>query len=234
MDIQNILITIATSGVVSSLATLGIQTFLKQGITHHFNKELALFNAEITLQAEKRKLDFDRKIHDFSIYSTKRHEIYPELYKKVYRIYFDLNGIETSTSFQEGLFSSPDLLVDYLKSQNFSLKESTITKINRIYEKTNGNLEGEGLLILQLLIKHELMMPMPLRVADLLDFHMENLLYISDKVAGMILIITKRFELLTSAVVEINVKEELEVLHVLMEDFRNILREEIAVGDYTK
>ncbi|MGG6362240.1 hypothetical protein ACQ5SI_23925 [Peribacillus frigoritolerans] len=79
MDWQPIVVSILTSSIV----TLTISTFVKGGIGNFYNKKLARFNSDLNLVLEEKKLDFQRKIYDFGLYSTKRHEIYPEIYKKL-------------------------------------------------------------------------------------------------------------------------------------------------------
>jgi hypothetical protein len=78
MDWQSVAVSILTS----SFVTLIISTYVKGGIGNFYNKKLARFNNDLNLVLEEKKLDFQRKIHDFSLYSNKRHEIYPEIYKK--------------------------------------------------------------------------------------------------------------------------------------------------------
>jgi hypothetical protein len=64
MDFQTIATTVITSSVVAGLGILGLQTLLKQGISHQFNKKmqeinhyynkkLASFNEQITISAEQ-------------------------------------------------------------------------------------------------------------------------------------------------------------------------------------
>ncbi|WP_372008335.1 hypothetical protein NBRC13296_21965 [Paenibacillus chitinolyticus] len=47
------------------------------------NKELELFKQEIAILTEKNKALNQKLMHDFSLYRTKKHEIYPEVYKNV-------------------------------------------------------------------------------------------------------------------------------------------------------
>jgi hypothetical protein len=77
MNWESVIISIFTS----SFVTLIISTFIKGGIGHFYNKKLENFKNDLSLAAEERKLDFQRRIHDFSLYSTQRHQVYPEIYK---------------------------------------------------------------------------------------------------------------------------------------------------------
>lgn len=77
MDWNTFLISLLTSSGV----TVIFNFIIKGGISHFYNRKLENFKTDLSLLVEKKKLDFQRKIHDFSLYSNKRHEIYPEIYK---------------------------------------------------------------------------------------------------------------------------------------------------------
>lgn len=76
-------VTFIGSVFTSSGLTLIINTFFKGGINHFYRRKLEKFRADLTVLTEEKKLDFQRKIHDFSLYSNKKHEIYPEIYKNL-------------------------------------------------------------------------------------------------------------------------------------------------------
>ncbi|MEM5598395.1 hypothetical protein AAHB53_22535 [Niallia circulans] len=70
--------------LISIISSSGVALFaVKGGISHFYNRRLESFRNELTLLTEEKKLDFQRKIHDFSLYSNKRHELYPEIYKNL-------------------------------------------------------------------------------------------------------------------------------------------------------
>ncbi len=75
--------TVVISILTSSVVTLIINTFIRGGIKHLYDRKLESYRTDLTLIAEEKKLDFQRKIHDFSLYSNKRHELYPEIYKNL-------------------------------------------------------------------------------------------------------------------------------------------------------
>ena len=72
---------------ISSLSSLtilglGIFTFRKyitSQIEHLFGKKLEDRKHQLSLIMEDTKFDFQRKIHDFTLYATKKHEAYAEL-----------------------------------------------------------------------------------------------------------------------------------------------------------
>jgi hypothetical protein len=72
---------IITSALTSGVVTVMINSFIKGGISHYYNKKLKRFETDLSVMSEEKRLDFQRKLHDFGLYSSKRHEIYPMLYK---------------------------------------------------------------------------------------------------------------------------------------------------------
>ena len=62
----------AISGGIGVLLTLFIGKFLE----HDFNKKLQIYTKDLNL-------NYMRKQQDFTLYTTKRHEIYLKLYKQI-------------------------------------------------------------------------------------------------------------------------------------------------------
>lgn len=70
--------------LASIISSSGVVLYaVKGGISHFYNRRLESYRNELNLLAEEEKLNFQRKIHDFSLYSNKRHELYPEIYKNL-------------------------------------------------------------------------------------------------------------------------------------------------------
>ncbi|PEZ05549.1 hypothetical protein CN326_13880 [Bacillus sp. AFS018417] len=99
----------------SSILTTGVlyflfQTWAKEGLSFVYKKKFEEFKKELEQHAEKQKLDFQRKIHDFGLYSSKRHEIYPELYKQILiaqSYILSLRGLKSVPTFVE--YDSDDI-----------------------------------------------------------------------------------------------------------------------------
>lgn len=72
-----VLSTIASSGILLFI----IRNWLKGNINSHFNKKLENHKHDLQKITEDIKYDYQRKIHDFSLFSNKKHEVYAELYK---------------------------------------------------------------------------------------------------------------------------------------------------------
>lgn len=124
-------LTLGTSIVSSSIITLVINNVIKGGISNYYKKQVEYFKDEIAQLAEKRKLDFERKVFDFSQYSVKRHEIYPLIYKQILiakSYIFSLRGYTKQLTFEE--FNVQDI-ISYLDSKK--IPQGKITEISSLW-----------------------------------------------------------------------------------------------------
>lgn len=58
----------------------GIKYYAKKSVDQQFAKKLEEHKHDLQLIIEQNKFDIQRKMHDFSLYTTKRHEMYSKLY----------------------------------------------------------------------------------------------------------------------------------------------------------
>jgi len=160
------LTTILTSGVVTIL----INVSLKGGVTHFFNKRIAKFKTELEILTEEKRLEFQRKIYDFEIYTNKRHDVYPVIHEKfidcanklifIFRLYnlddtfFDIELVKTMDS------------SDFEKIKN-SISEDSIPQ-ELLHEYRINTIK-------------ELMVESSEKVEETFDFIRSSELYISDK-----------------------------------------------------
>jgi hypothetical protein len=69
---------------LSSLTIVGLgffafRKYIGSQIEHLFGKRLEDHKHQLNMITETAKFDFQRKIHDFTLYTTKKHEAYAEL-----------------------------------------------------------------------------------------------------------------------------------------------------------
>ncbi|TYS87512.1 hypothetical protein [Rossellomorea aquimaris] len=67
--------------IVIAIITFLLKTYFKGFIGQIFKKEIESYKHELNLYTEEQKFDYQRKLHDFNLYRSKRHESYKELYK---------------------------------------------------------------------------------------------------------------------------------------------------------
>lgn len=246
MDFQTVITTVVTSGIVSGLVALGMQTYLKGTINHHFSKRIEAFKEQITVQAEQRKMDFDRKIHDFSLYSTKRHEIYPELFQQLHKLHYDLKLVQDIANNCRPFSNYMDVVEEFEKF-GFSLSDKkNIARLNRIYEVTEefSSIRQEEIAFL-LLAQMTVQLDERLKIAK--DFFLKNTIYFSDEAIGKITFFLEGLYILIHSQIEFYSKIETEFqdtndiseqellanLDKSVEEVKYILRNELSVGDYS-
>ncbi|WP_393960309.1 hypothetical protein [Priestia megaterium] len=241
MDFQTIATTVVTSGIVSSLATLGLQTYLKGRINHHFNEKLASFNEQIMIQAERRKLDLDRKIHDFSLYSKKRHELYPELYRYIYKANHDLRSIQGHVFISTHSFKSPEKILASFENMSILLNQQFIDELNNLYNQLGSNRE-EYIRKVRFFVRDYFLSELSKELNVLEKFYSENLLYFSDTVSDKANLIIHSLYY-ASAIITDEGSSDLfkepkhsnliDELDKYVKEFKGILKEELSVGDYS-
>ncbi|MDI3089996.1 hypothetical protein QJ133_02240 [Priestia megaterium] len=270
MNLQNILnqfvwssvFTHVTSGVAGGLILLLIQTILKKGVAHQFNKkmqeikekhdkaladigheynkQLSEFNAAIAKESDKRQQDFQRKIHDFSLYSTKRHEIYPELFKKLHKLNSQLNNFESKAFLEMHMLQSKAELIIYLKEIGVDLNERFTNQIEKIYAEYDKH---KNLQISFQQFNHVFRLHLTAELAKeynvLNMFYSESLLYLSENVAIRIDKIIYGIAYLISPDMRTDFPRDVDVPALKQEitdkidELKQLLKKELAVGDYS-
>ncbi|MEB2630186.1 hypothetical protein SOP94_17155 [Peribacillus frigoritolerans] len=264
MDFQTIVTTIITSGLVSSAITVGIHTFLKGRINHHFSKKIEEFKEQITIQAENRKADFDRKIHDFSLYSTKKHEIYPDLYSQSYTLWHDLQIFQNILDYLKAIVNpnhfphfdshsaDPDpekdyeVIINLLEQSAFFLDEETKSILMDEIQDFNGLDTNKHVENISKIISEGVLIQLNQKIKDLKHFHMSNLLYIPDDVSVRMYRLTNGFRVYIAYILsnydssyEIEIPDEDTVLSLsdlieILNEVKVLLKQELAIGYYSR
>jgi len=111
--------------VILSLIPIGrfiIQKYSKAKIDNYFNKRLEDHKHELSLVTEAERFNYQRKIQDFSLFTTKKHEHYAELYHlllvadgEIQALYYEPRSVLTFSG-----YIRKDISL-YLKQQKFPL-----------------------------------------------------------------------------------------------------------------
>lgn len=67
-------------GCITGIGFL-IRYLIQKKIDSYFNKKLETHKQELAIITEHAKYDISKKLYDFEAYASKKHEIYPELYR---------------------------------------------------------------------------------------------------------------------------------------------------------
>ncbi|WP_427127934.1 hypothetical protein ACQCPQ_31020 (plasmid) [Priestia megaterium] len=211
-------------------------------LDHHYAQQLAEFNAEITNKSNREQQDFQRKIHDFSLYSKKKHEIYPEVFQLIREIEYVFQQIDDSLSVHllEPV-NSTDEIMPFLKKLSELMHSKTISAVvadevflNIIKATADLELE-EGKELATIAFMSALSRELFKNIRLLDNFFSFNVLYFSDEscvyIQDIILIF---FDIVLS---EETFSDEFsfsnkDELHEKIDELREIFRREISVGDY--
>lgn len=68
-------------GCITGIGFL-IRYLIQKKIDSYFNKKLETHKQELAIITEHAKYDISKKLYDFEAYASKKHEIYPELYRR--------------------------------------------------------------------------------------------------------------------------------------------------------
>jgi hypothetical protein len=225
--------TIFTSVVTSGIVTVGIQTFLKGGINNYYNKKIELFKDDVAKLSEFRRLDFERKIFDFGQYASKRHEVYPLVYKQLLIAksdIFSMRGYFKDLTFEE--YNTEDITEYLVKRKVPKGKISEITSIwdtNReqallVMRKylslfKNNEIEDELIKARNLFLEFELFM------SDFLSEHINLLL---GALSDLFLI----YQIGTTTHQEAQkIREEITVAFEIL---KKTMKDELSIGNYEK
>lgn len=85
---------ISATAIIAGLGFL-IKYLIQRKIDSYFNKKLEDHKQELSLVTENAKYELNKKMFDFEAYGTKKHEVYPELYEKLFSFWRKLYSLHS-------------------------------------------------------------------------------------------------------------------------------------------
>ncbi|MGG3966093.1 hypothetical protein [Heyndrickxia faecalis] len=228
---------IAISFVTSSIVTILFQTITKGFINNVFKKQLEKYKDKINQHAEERKLDFERKIHDFSLYSKKRHELYPEIYKKIYMINYHLSTYGEQAALDKSFIGNKDEILPYYHNIGLVLDQKLQDFIVNKCENEWDIDSNFCLIQISKQVKIWLFSLLRTEIEDANEFFRGNILFISVEAAKKIEKLFAAFSFLYEQELQPkNINEEDKIDKILLQqdidNLREIMVKELGVGDY--
>lgn len=114
----------------------GFRKILYKKIDHYFREKITLFKHQLDLTAEAEKFNYQRKIQDFSLYTTKKHEKYIKIYEfaletksKIYNFHI---GTESKENKLRSISDSFTNFKNYYDSSKLYLTNSIDKKLNEL------------------------------------------------------------------------------------------------------
>ncbi|MDD1515781.1 hypothetical protein [Priestia megaterium] len=212
-------------------------------LNYEYDKKLVYFNEQIAIQADYRKLDFDRRIHDFSIYSSKRYEAYSEFFKQLYKLQSDFWVIRIFNGVLSNFYSLEEI-EKFLRKNTLAFPEQLVDEARELferYERANENVNvsekdcDELRKSILSLIGHkaELLFIEDLRpkIIDTLDYFGGNFLYFSDELGEKARDLLKFMIEFADAEIEFDEKAEM-FFRESFNEVKDMLKKELSRGDY--
>ncbi len=79
----SILISVSTSSAAIALWQLVLSKIFSSGVDSYFAKKLESHKHQLDQITERNRFDYDRWATDFGLYTSKKHEVYSELYRLI-------------------------------------------------------------------------------------------------------------------------------------------------------
>ncbi|TSB47135.1 hypothetical protein [Alkalicoccobacillus porphyridii] len=218
------------AGVAVTLVIKYIGGLAERQVQQKLDKGLEDHKANLESIKKEAEFDYQRKIHDFSMYSTKKHEVYHEVYKALLiskSVLFHHYKVKCESIYNDILTTSPiEIRADL--EMNFS----SIDIDN--FEKENKGLGAEHLLIRRR-IDNETQGYLE-KIGTFNDIFRNNELFLSEDIADLI---EKTNEKIISLgkdyyLQELNTESILrEEINMLIFQIRDGMKEELSIGSYT-
>lgn len=131
---------VVTTGIIAML----FKSYFKNLVDQFFKKELAHYQYELNLITEEKKFDYQRKIQDFNLYTSKKHESYQELYRLVVTAKHKIIDLadETELENSSGL-SLYDYVLDLEAVKNIKGKLNSLNQDSNDSKSKYSNIESE-------------------------------------------------------------------------------------------
>lgn len=169
--------------IIFVLITPFVKKIFNNYIDNRFDKNKIKYEHDLNLITENARFDFQRKIYDFNIFSSKRHEIYAELYKKILIIQGTVLNLM-------GLRESIDLMTldkhsvrEFLRINNFN--EALINEAIEIWDSDRKTIVNK----IKNRLRNKEFNDADFEIIKTYNFFLESKLYLSDDIDGLSAII---------------------------------------------
>lgn len=229
--------TILTSLVTSSVVTLIISTLIKGGIGFYYSRKLEDFKKDLSTLLEYEKFDFQRRIHDFSLYSSQRHIVYPELYKLIITTFNNIRYSNYCPVTNEKTMRE-SYLVNLLREKRY--KEEQIEKYLIMWRENPTSVFD----ILEDVFIRKDAAEISKGNEKLFEYFNLNELFLSDKLSQIVDETVANLTQLSAEVPHIlfyNNSHDLELTEAMIREINNqvqhiksIIKDELSIADYQK
>ena len=233
MNLTDIVFTITGSTII--LLPL-IKIFLDKYIKSKFDSQLEKFKHDLNSITENLKFDFQRKIYDFNLYSSKRHEIYKIMLIAHGKV-IGLRGFTSTYEFKELKLESILEIANSLKFPN-----STLIELESKWQESEKRCKE----YLEKLLRKKEFEGAQTSIFNFNNFYLESKLYMTKEIDSKLELILKNIKLLFHRydfseifgyipILESGDKDPEEIkkdLSIDIDDLCNKMKLELKKGDY--
>lgn len=112
-------VALASGGISAGTLVAFGRSLIEKRIDHHWTTKLEDHKHQLDVLTEGARFDYARKIHDFGLFSSKRHEVYSHLYEAVRKVHGGVVGLFGYNEYPNLLGHSTDELRETLKCEGF-------------------------------------------------------------------------------------------------------------------
>lgn len=237
--------TIITSFGISGLTIwAGFQFILGKGADLHFSKQLEKYKRDLQDISEATKFEYQRKLSDFNLYTTKKHEHYIKLYEQILNAYGYVSHLASALKMRPSYswYNEEDIR-DHLKK--LLLPKGRIDELVTAWNDNKNQAERE--IYKCITLKEEF--DAENAINEMKNLYWKSQLYMSETLSSEIkTLIDQLFELYFNCKCEYKEFEEpkerlsnyeknkqsKEIIDKHFQDIVILMKEELTVGYYSK
>lgn len=123
---------VSLTAIIAALWFL-VRYLIQKKIDSYFNKRLETYKHELTIITENAKYDINKKLYDFEAYASKRHSVYPELYRLVFEPWSELSQYNRRLG-TDAVIGKDEMDMQSLRSSYYEDIRPSIDKLNKTYD----------------------------------------------------------------------------------------------------
>ena len=123
---------ISIASVVGFLG-FSVRYLIQKKIDSYFNKKLETYKQELATITENAKYDISKKLYDFEAYASKRHSVYPELYRLVFEPWSELSQYNRRLG-TDAVIGKDEMDMQSLRSSYYEDIRPSIDKLDKAYD----------------------------------------------------------------------------------------------------
>ncbi|MDF2039857.1 hypothetical protein P2R12_23225 [Cytobacillus oceanisediminis] len=232
--------------ILIAAVTFLLRSYFKNLVSQFFKKELEEYKHDLNLITEEKKFDYQRKLHDFNLYRTRRHESYRVLYKLALSSLNKINQSRKQTVWPKFEDMTYEEIEVYLKTE---IKDDfEVQKTNRKFQQYR-----DFSIIKSSIVATRLKTTM-LEINEFIEYFEENELYYSNEVISVILPFKPKMnevskiisvQVLVKEMVDLEIEEgffkekidsldgEIRFIEEGVGKLKQLIVNELSIGDYS-